>query len=64
MGGQIDATMAWAKQRARQIGSTAQHPPRRTQNQEQAAAEDEKAGGHGVLSVKDETGVDREYKCE
>jgi hypothetical protein len=40
------------KQRHRQMGSTAQHPPRRTQDQEQAAAE-EKAGGHGVLSVKE-----------
>jgi hypothetical protein len=46
--GRIEATNRWVNP----VGSTAQHPPRRSQDQEQAAAEDEKAGGHGVLSLK------------
>jgi|GEM_PF-6527020 hypothetical protein len=42
-----------SNQRQKQTRSTVQYPPRRTQDQEQAAAEDEKVDGHGVLSVKE-----------
>lgn len=42
-------TSGRSERRYRRTGSTAQHPPRRTQDQEQAATEDEKAVDHGVL---------------
>lgn len=48
MGERIDA----AELPTCQLGSAAQHPPCRTQDQEQAAAKDKKAGGHGLLSLE------------
>ena len=53
-GRRIEATtMRRVWLRSRRFGSTAQHPPRRTQDQKQATAKDEKVDGHGVLSLKE-----------